>query len=47
MVLIHDDAPRITWKLAVIEELLNGKDGLVRAANVRTTQGRTDKLIAD
>ena len=26
VVLIHDDTPRITWKLAVIEELLRGND---------------------
>ena len=46
VVLIHDDTPRITWKLAVIEELLKGKDGLVRAANIRTAQGKTNRPIA-
>ena len=45
VVLIHDDAPRITWRLAVIEELIRGKDGLVRAANIRTAQGRTNRPI--
>jgi len=46
VVLIHDDTPRITWKLAVIEELLKGNDGLVRAANIRTAQGRTNRPTA-
>ena len=36
VVFIHDDKPRLNWKLAVIEELLMGNDGLVRAANIRT-----------
>ena len=46
IVLVHDDTPRITWKLAVIEELIMGKDGLVRAANIRTAHGRTNRPIA-
>ena len=46
IVLMHDDTPRITWKLAVIEELMKGKDGLVRAAKIRTSQGRTNRPIA-
>ena len=37
--MVHDDSPRITWKLAVIEELMKGKDGLVYAAKIRTAQG--------
>lgn len=44
--LVHDDCPRISWKLAIIEELLEGKDGLVRAANIRTANGRTNRPIA-
>ena len=46
IVLVHDDSPRITWKLAVIEELMKGKHGLVRAAKIRTAQGRTNRPIA-
>ena len=46
VVLIHDDTPRISWKLAVIEELLKRKDRLVRAANIRTTQDGTNRPIA-
>ena len=32
--------------MAVIEELMKGKDGLVRAAKIRTAQGRTNRPIA-
>ena len=46
IVLIHDDIPRINWKLAVIEGLIIGNDGLVRAANIRTVNGRTNRPIA-
>ena len=46
IVLVHDDSPRITWKLAVIKELMKGKDGLVHAAKIRTAQGRTNHPIA-
>ena len=46
IVLVHDDSPRISWKLAVVDELLQGNDGLVRAANIRTAQVRTNFSIA-
>ena len=43
--MVHDDKPRNTWKLAVIEEIIRGNDGLVRAANIRTKNGRTNRPI--
>lgn len=46
IVLIHDDSPRTKWRLAVIEGLIEGKDGLVRAANLRTSTGQTNRPIA-
>ena len=46
VVLIHDDVPRIQWKLAVIERVNKGADGLIRSANVRTSSGRTNRPIA-
>ena len=46
VVLIQDDTPHIGWRLAVIEELIEGKDGLVRAAHIRTAQGRTNRPIS-
>ena len=32
--LVHDESPRLTWKLAVVESLIEGGDGLIRAANI-------------
>ena len=46
VVLVHDDTPRASWKMAVIEELIKGNDGLVRAAKIRTATGRTNRPIA-
>ena len=34
------------WKLAVVEELIIGCDGLVRAAHIRTMNGRTNRPIS-
>jgi hypothetical protein len=31
VILVHDDVPRLLWKLAVVEELVPGKDGLIRS----------------
>ena len=45
VVLVHDDSPRISWKMAVVEELITGGDGLVRAANIRTCNGKTNRPI--
>ena len=43
--LIHDDKPHIDWRLAVIEDLIPGGDGLIRAANVRTSTGKTNRPV--
>jgi len=45
-VLVYDVSPRTTWKLAIVEGLITGKDGLVCAANIKTPQGRTNLPIA-
>ena len=46
VVLIHDDSPRASWKMAVIENLIKGNDGYVRAAEVRTSSARTNRPIS-
>ena len=46
VVLVHDDASRISWQLAVIEEVIKGADGLIRAASIRTKNGKTNRPIA-
>jgi len=45
VVQIYDDRPRSTWKLAVIQELITGNDGLVRAARLKTQRGETIRPI--
>ena len=45
VVLIHSDNPRLLWRMAVIESLIRGKDGLVRAVNLRTSKGKTNRPI--
>ena len=45
VVIIHDDTPRTTWKLAVVEKLITGLDGITRAAEIRTANGRTNRPI--
>ena len=42
---IHNEGPRLSWYLAVIEELIIGNDGLVRAAIIRTSTGHTNRPI--
>ena len=42
---MHNKNPRIQWRMAVIESLITGADGLVRTANIRTCNGRTNRLI--
>lgn len=43
--LIQDEGPCIRWRLAVIEELAPGNDGLVRSVNLRTNGGFTNRPI--
>ncbi|XP_060559754.1 uncharacterized protein LOC132719841 [Ruditapes philippinarum] len=45
VVLVHDDVPRLLWKLAVVEELVPGKDGLIRSAKIRAQNGLTNRAI--
>ena len=45
VVLIHDEGPRLDWKLTVVEELIVGGDGLVQAAIIRTSSGKTNRPI--
>ena len=45
VVQIHDDTKRINWRLAVVKSVITGKDGLIHAANVRRSTGRTNRPI--
>ena len=45
--LISDsDKSRTLWKLAVVDDLLVGADGKVRAVNLRTSNGKTSRPIS-
>ena len=46
VVLVYDESPRSTWKMAIVEELMTGKDRLARAVKIKTAQGRTNRPIA-
>ena len=39
IVQIESDSPRVQWRLGVIEDVIIGRDGLIRAAKVRTSRG--------
>ena len=41
VVIVHDEKPRMQWKLAVVEGLIKGGDNLVRAAHIRIGSYRT------
>ncbi len=45
IVQIQCDCNRVLWKLAKVQELIRGKDGLVRSAVVKTDSGVTNRPI--
>ena len=45
VVVIHDNTSRMQWKLAVVEDLIKGNDGLVWAAHIKTANCRTTRPI--
>lgn len=45
VVQIHTDEKRSQWKLAVVQQLNRGADGLVRSAEIRTANGKTNRPI--
>ena len=45
VVIVHDDVPRLKWRLAIVKELQRGQDGFVRSASIQTTNGVTSRPI--
>jgi len=45
IVMVRDDGPRSRWRLARVDSLTSGNDGRVRAVNVRTDGGMTNRPI--
>ena len=41
----NENKPRLQWKLAQVEQLLPGKDGLVRSMKIKTENGITSRPI--
>jgi hypothetical protein len=46
VVFVHNEGPRLEWKLAVIEKLIISPDGEFRAAEIRTAGGKTTRPIS-
>ena len=36
IVQVHHDEKRVNWRIGVVESVIKGKDGLVRAAKIKT-----------
>ena len=45
VVVVHDDKSRLHWRLAVVEDLIEGKDGLVRAAHIWMDKLKTTRPV--
>jgi hypothetical protein len=45
VVQVHDDTKRVNWRLAVVQSLIKGKDGQVRATNIKTSTGHTNRPV--
>jgi len=45
VLLVDDDVPHTTWKMAVIEDLIIGQGGLTWAATIRTINGMINRFI--
>ena len=46
MIVHEENKPRLQWRLAVVEDLVKGKDGQVHAAYIRTSNYKTTRPIA-
>ena len=45
VVLVHDDLPRTSWTLAIVDKLNTGGDGIARSAVIRTKNGLTSRPV--
>ena len=45
IIIVHDEKPRMQWRLAVVERLVKGGDSLVRAAHIRMGSYKTTRPI--
>lgn len=45
VVMIHDDSPRLYWKMGIVTSLHYGIDGIVRSVDLKTNYGTTNRAI--
>jgi len=45
VVIVHDEKPRMQWKLALVEGLIKGRDDLARTAHIKMGNYRTTRPI--
>ena len=45
VVQVYSDSNRVIWKLAIVQDLIRGKDGFVRSAIIKTDTGITNRPI--
>ena len=43
--MVHDDTPRLQWKLAVVDDLVKGNNDLVHSAQISTASYKTNRPI--
>ena len=41
VVQVYDNTPRVKWKLAMVDEIITGNDGLVSSAKIHTASNKT------
>ena len=47
VVIVHEDnKPRLQWRLVIVEDLIKGKDGQLRAAHIRISNYKTTRPVA-
>jgi len=47
VVIVHkDNKPRLQWRLAIVEELIKGNDGQVRALHIKTSTHTATRPVA-
>ena len=47
VLLVHDDGPRATWRLAIFDNLSNGNNDLARASRIGTSTGYKNRASAE
>ena len=45
LVQIHNESPGVIWKLGIVNKLIRGNDGHVRALRIQTSNGETSRPI--